>query len=117
MSKRPAGVLSASRDSLNPLLNTNTLKNRLNTIEHYKYIHGVERAHWPHFAMSRLGRHMMRYKTNLAVKGFAAYLIYRDIAYRRTMHETSFVTLQQEGVMLATAAAHTGMFLGLCAMI
>lgn len=117
VSKRPAGVLSASRDTLNPLLNTNTLKNRLNAIEHYKYVHGVERAHWPHFALARFGRHVMRYKGNLAVKGFFAYLIYRDLAYRSQMHQTSFVTLQQEGYMIAQTAMHTGAFLGLCAMI
>ena len=67
--------------------------------------------------MARFGRHVMRYKGNLAVKGFFAYLIYRDLAYRSQMHQTSFVTLQQEGYMIAQTAMHTGAFLGLCAMI
>jgi hypothetical protein len=37
-------------------------------------------AHWPHFAMNRFANHVMRFKYNYAIKGFAAYLIYRDIA-------------------------------------
>ena len=82
--ERP-GILSTSRDTLNPLLNTETLKNRLAVIEHYKYLHGVEHAHWPHFAMSRLGRHLMKYKFNYAVKSFALYMVYRDIALFRHM--------------------------------
>jgi len=78
--KRPSSFLSASRDTLNPRLNTETLKNRLRVIEHFKTINGVELAHWPHFALTRFGKHLYRYKFNYAIKGFAAYLIYRDYA-------------------------------------
>ncbi len=85
MSKRPAGILSASRDTLNPLLNTTTLKNRLADIQHYKYINGVEFAHWPHYVLTRLARHTYRYKFNYAIKGFAGYLVYRDYATYRQL--------------------------------
>ena len=50
-------------------------------------------AHWPHFAMSRFARHVYRFKFNYAIKGFAAYVIYRDVAEYRKMKETSFVTI------------------------
>jgi hypothetical protein len=115
--KRPSGVLSVSRDTLNPLLNTETLKNRLNVIEHYRYINGVEMAHWPHFAMNRFAKHVMRFKFNYAIKGFAAYLIYRDIAQYRQMKATSYVTFQQDVVAGGAFAFHTGVFAGLCALI
>ena len=88
MSKRPAGVLSASRDTLNPLLNTTTLKNRLAVIQHYKYANGVEYAHWPHYVLTRLARHTYRYKFNYAIKGFAGYLVYRDISSYRQLKST-----------------------------
>ena len=92
-SAKPTSWLSVSRDTLNPLLNHEKLKTRLNVIQHYKYINGVEMAHWPHFAMSRFARHVYRFKFNYAIKGFAAYVIYRDVAEYRKMKETSFVTI------------------------
>lgn len=67
--------------------------------------------------MGRLGRHMMRYKFNYAIKGFAAYLVYRDIAQRRHMKKTTYVTVQQESMMMGSTFLHGGIFLGLCAII
>lgn len=117
MSKRPSGLLSVSRDTLNPLLNTETLRNRLAVIEHYKYLHGVQRAHWPHFAMQRAARYLMRYKVNLLVKAGAGYLVYNDYQHWRVMHETTLPTLQQEANMFMNMGIHTGAFLGLCFLI
>jgi hypothetical protein len=117
VAKRQSGVLSASRDTLNPLLNTETLKNRLAVIEHYRYVHGVEYAHWPHFAMSRLARHVFRYKVNYAIKGFAAYLIYRDVAQYRHLKATTFMTIPQELSFGVSAAFHSGLLLGICCLI
>ena len=94
MSKRSAGALSVSRDSLNPLLNTETLRNRLAVIEHYKYLHGVERAHWPHFAMQRMLRHVMRYKVNLVIKAGALGLLVNDVQHFRVMHRETLPTIQ-----------------------
>lgn len=94
MTKRPSGILSSTRDTLNPLLNTEVLKARLEVIEHYRYEHGVKMVHWPHYAMQRLSGHLMRYKFNYAIKGFAAYLMYRDFARYSHMRSTSFTTIQ-----------------------
>lgn len=86
--------MSASRDTLNPKLNTANLQHRLELINYYKYRNGVEMANWPHFAMKRLINHTMRYKFNYAIKGFAAYLMYRDIAQYRHMKATSYLSYQ-----------------------
>ena len=76
---RSINALSASRDTLNPLLNTTVLKQRLADIEKYKYLHGEKYARWPAYFMANTGRHLWKYKFNYAVKGFAAYLVYREI--------------------------------------
>ena len=110
-------MLGVSRDTLNPLLNTRVLQARLNEIEHYKYRHGVERAHWPHFAMMRMFRHLNKYKVNYAIKGAVAFMLWRDIQNRRHMHRTSFVTIQQEQALVAPIFLHGGALFALCAII
>jgi hypothetical protein len=68
--------LSASRDTLNPLLNAGILKQRLEMIEHYKLANGGHRyQHWPMYFMEKAGRHLRVYGINYAVKGFAAFLV------------------------------------------
>jgi hypothetical protein len=47
-------MLNASRDTLNPVLNAETLKNRLWVIEHYRTLHGIEHAYWPHYLMREM---------------------------------------------------------------
>ena len=71
-------LLNSSRDTLNPLLNTNTLKTRLEMIEAYKYKHGKMYARWPHYFMQRVSQNLWRYKFNYAVKGFAAFLVFQE---------------------------------------
>jgi hypothetical protein len=110
-------MLSVSRDTLNPLLNTDTLKARLEAIDHYKYRHGVQMAHWPHFAMNRMSRHLWKYKANYIVKGAVVYMLVRDFQHMRHMHRTSYVTFQQEQALVAPMLVHGGMFAALCAFI
>ena len=114
---RPRGILSASKDTLNPLLNAETLKNRLALIEHYKYQHGVQMAHWPHFALKRAATHLNRYKFNYGVKAFAAYIVYSDIANYRYENEKTFMTLQRQATHIAKTGAHLGAFTALCLFI
>jgi len=72
--------LSISRDSLNPLLNAQILKERLALIEHYKAANGGHMFHhWPYYFMKNMGTHMNRYKFNYGLKAFAAYVVYRDL--------------------------------------
>ena len=92
---RSYNALSSSRDALNPLLNTTVLKNRLADIEKYKYLHGVKYARWPHFLMANTSRHLWKYKFNYAVKGFAAYVVLREIQQYQNLKEKSIMTLEQ----------------------
>ena len=85
-------ALSASRDTLNPLLNAEILKKRLALIEHYKMQHGIQYARWPHFYLGRVGQHLYKYKFNYALKGFAAYLLYRDVQNYRYWNETAVLS-------------------------
>lgn len=72
-------MLNASRDTLNPALNLETLKNRLWVIEHYRLLHGVEHAYWPHFFIKNLGTKVWKYKFSYAVKALFLYQTYRSI--------------------------------------
>jgi hypothetical protein len=92
------------------------LKNRLELIQYYKTVHG-DHAFWPHFFMRRVANHALKYKFNYAVKGFAAYLVYRDFANYQHMKETSFLTMQDESKQVAKIMAQSAVFFGICCMI
>ena len=117
MIPRNIGGLSHSRDTLNPLLNAEVLKERLRQIEHYKYQHGVQYARWPHYALTRLGSHLYKYKANYALKGFAAYLLYRDVQNYRYWNEKVILTYQNYGQIGGEMAVKAGAFAALCALL
>ena len=91
---RQINALSVSRDTLNPLLNTNILKQRLIAIEHYKHLNGELYARWPHFWMGRTASSLWKYKFNLAVKGFAAYMIYREVSNYNNLFNKTVMTFE-----------------------
>lgn len=93
---RKLNIFSASRDTMNPYLNTQRLKNRLEAIEHYRHKHGQLYARWPHFAMQRLGNHLFRYKVNYGIKAFAAYLAYQEYAEYRHLSQMTIMTHDSE---------------------
>ena len=72
-------MLNSSRDSLNPAVNLETLKNRLWVAEHYRLLHGVEHAYWPHYVMRNVGGRLWKYKLNYAVKAFFLYQVFREV--------------------------------------
>jgi hypothetical protein len=76
---RQINALSVSKDTLNPLLNTSILKQRLATIEYYKNLHGAKYAFWPRYWMASMGNKLWKYKANYAVKGVAAYMLYNEV--------------------------------------
>jgi len=114
---RQINALNVSRDSLNPLLNTTILKQRLLDIEHYKYLNGHLYARWPHYAMKNAGRYMWRYKINLAVKGAAAYMTYREINNHINMNEKTVPTFEQSLTSFVLIGIQGGIFGTLCAFI
>ena len=83
----------ASPDTLNPLLNTQRLKSRLQLIEAYRYKHGVMYARWPHFVMQKVGSNLWRYKFNYAVKGLAAFMLYQEYANWKYMDSVAILSL------------------------
>ncbi len=93
--RRKLPYLSASRDSLNPALNLETLQARLFVMEHYKYLHGVEHAHWPHYVMKNVGGHMWKYKFNYAIKAFFLYQVYREVKNYNYVKSVSFLSEDQ----------------------
>ena len=68
-----------------------TLKNRLWVANYYRYLHGVEFAHWPHFVMQKSARQLNKYKFNYAVKAFFAYTVYREVQAFRHNNRISFM--------------------------
>jgi hypothetical protein len=85
-------LLSASKDTLNPSLNLETLKNRLWVTEHYRLLHGVEHAHWPHYMMKNVGNHLWKFKFNYGVKAFFIYQVAREVQHYRHLNSVSFMT-------------------------
>lgn len=117
VSKRAPGVLSVSRDTLNPLLNTETLQGRLQDIEYFRNRGGVERNYWPHFAMQRMFRHLNRYKFNYAVKGAVVFMLYRDYQALVLAHRTEYVTRQKQVFLTTPMLWHGGILAALCAFM
>lgn len=85
-------MLNSSRDALNPSLNLETLKNRLWVTEHYRLLHGVEHAYWPHYFLKNTGGHLWKYKLNYIVKAFFVYQAYRTVENYRYLNSVSFMS-------------------------
>jgi hypothetical protein len=96
--------INASRDSLNPAINLETLKNRLWVTEHYRLLHGVEHAYWPHYALRNVGLHLNKYKFNYLVKAFFVYQCYRDVQHYRYRNSVSFMKSDEQAAQLAQIA-------------
>jgi hypothetical protein len=94
--RNKTNLLNTSRDTLNPQLNLENLKNRLNLIEYYKNLHGIEHAYWPHYALGNIGRHLYRYKFNYAIKGLFAFQLYKEIQNYRHLNRVSFMPVDQQ---------------------
>ena len=114
---RQVNALSVSRDTLNPLLNTTILKNRLAAIEYYNMLHGPKYARWPHYFMAQTASKLWKYKFNLAVKGAAAYMLYREIDNYRNLNEKTVMTFQQSFGSFGSIGAHTALFVGVCGLL
>jgi hypothetical protein len=108
--------LNASRDTLNPAMNLETLKNRLWVAEHYRLQHGVEHAYWPHYTIKNMARHLNKYKLNYGVKAFFAYQVYRDLAHFNHVNSSSFLKTDEQASHLAQIA-WTGFLFGAVSLL
>jgi hypothetical protein len=106
-----------SRDTLNPLLNTTILKERLAKIEYYKHLHGEMYARWPHYWMGRTANQLWKYKFNLAIKGCMGYMIFREVQNYRNLKAKTVMTYQQGSQCFANIGMATGAFTAVCLLI
>ena len=67
--------------------------------------------------MKNAGRYMWRYKINLAVKGAAAYMTYREINNHSNMNEKTVPTFEQSLTSFVLIGIQGGIFGTLCAFI
>ena len=102
---------------MNPLLNAETLKQRLQVIEHYKMQHGLQYARWPHFFLGNVGRQLYKYKFNYGVKAFAAYLLYRDVQNARYWNDTVILSYQNIMQMGGDIGMKGAVLVALCAFL
>ena len=114
---RQINALSVSRDTLNPLLNANVLKQRLGAIDYYSNLHGPRYMYWPHYFMRSTAQMMWRYKFNFAVKGFCAFMLYREVNQYRNLNEKTVMTIQQNFASFGSIGAHAGLLVGVCCLI
>ena len=114
---RQINALSVSKDTLNPMLNTKILKQRLDAIEYYNTLHGLKYARWPHFWMKQTGNYLWKYKGNLAVKGFFAYMVYREVQNYRNLHQKTVMTFNQSFSCFGAIGMTGGAFAAVCALI
>ena len=117
MVPRQINALSVSRDTLNPLLNHTILRQRLDAIEHYKFEHGVRIARWPHYLMGDVARRLYKYKFNLAVKGMAAYMVYREVAALKAANNERFLSIEESSTRMANIGLSAGVLAAVCAII
>lgn len=110
-------MLNSSRDSLNPAINLETLKNRLWVAEHYRLLHGVEHAYWPHYLMRNVGGHLKKYKFNYAIKAFFIYQVYREVQNYRYTTSVAFLRTDQQFEHFGSIAWNGFLATALCLLI
>lgn len=110
-------MLQASKDTLNPNLNHNNLKGRLELIELYRYQHGKEIAHWPYYATKRFLTHVRRYAPNYFVKGAYALMIFQTYSWYKMVCNNRVETIQGRAAYYVTMGFNTAMFTGMCFFI
>ena len=110
-------IFNVSQDALNPRMNTELLRNRLWTIDHYKYRYGAKHTFWVHYAMRNAGRHCWTYKFNYLAKGALAFLTYRQMAAYAKADEENFLSEMQKTSHRVGISAAAGAFAGTCLLI
>ena len=67
--------------------------------------------------MANAGRHLWKYKFNYAVKGFAAYLVYREIQQYNNLKEKSILSIEQSGISMAKIGTQGAVLAGVCLLM
>ena len=72
-------IFNSAKDALNPSVNTETLRNRLWVIDHYRFKYGAAHTYWMHTFLGNQASKLRKYKFNYAFKAFLAYQIYANV--------------------------------------
>ena len=107
-------IFNSARDALNPAVNADTLRNRLWTIDHYKFRYGAEHTFYWHTVLRRMGTHMNKYKFNYAVKAFLAYNVYAQVQGYNHQDSNFFLTEAQRGRHKVNVLLSSGALMGAC---
>ena len=99
------------------MLNANVLKQRLSAIEYYSTLHGAKYAYWPHYWMRMSGQYLWRYKINIAVKGFTAFMLYKEVDNFRNLNDKTVMTINQQLGAFGSIGAHAGLLGAVCCLI
>mmetsp|Transcript_19338 Transcript_19338/g.29643 ORF Transcript_19338/g.29643 Transcript_19338/m.29643 type:complete len:125 (-) Transcript_19338:31-405(-) len=110
-------VFSSSKDALNPKLNADVLRGRLETIEYYKFRYGKAHRFWLHTYINRVASQLWKYKFNYAVKGFLAFLVYQKYTNYQYMSSVSLLGPVQKLNLQIPIFVHAGIFAGACFVI
>uniref|UniRef100_A0A7S3X9K5 Uncharacterized protein n=1 Tax=Strombidinopsis acuminata TaxID=141414 RepID=A0A7S3X9K5_9SPIT len=97
---------NASADTLNPLLNRNTLVARLQAIDHYHLQHGLEHYHWPHYFMRNVAQRVWKYKFNYGLKAFCIYTMYADIRAYDHLRKSKFTDFNDTNNFVFSFGGH-----------
>ena len=110
-------IFNSAKDALNPSVNTETLRNRLWVIDHYRFRYGASHTYWVNTLLSKTGSHMYKYKFNYALKAFLGYQIYASYQAYKSVNEMTFMTNPQKGVYGLPIAMSSGAFVATCLLI
>ena len=103
---------------MNPRINTEVLRNRLWTIDHYKFRYGAQHTYWLHFALRKASKHMWTYKFNYLAKGALAYMTYAKIQQYNKVDSENLLSEAERSVRFRLPIlAHAGAFGFACLII
>lgn len=111
-------IFSVTRDALNPRMNTEILRKRLWTIDHYRFRYGAKHTYWVHFALQKYGKMLWTYKLNYGLKAVLFYNAYSTYqAYNKADSEAFLGETERTVSHRIPVCFSTGVFAGACLLI
>ena len=103
---RLSSYFDVSRDSLNPQINLNLLRQRLRTIEMYKNRTTPQQRYWVRYVLENLGARASKYRYNYLLKFVFFWTFVGEVRHMTHLHNVSIMRFDQSVVhVLRTAAA------------
>ena len=67
--------------------------------------------------MGRVANQLWKYKFNLLVKGFAGYMVFREVQHYRNLQAKTVMTFEQGAVSFVNIGMTAGAFTAVCLLI